>query len=357
MNELIVIDENSKVLFKEEKIGAAEIFEDGKSVDIVDHLKEELGSEVFDVETEAGRSDIKERAKKIKKWSKSLYDLGVDHNRVIKLRPQVVDASKKKMKDDLDQFADKVRKPLTEWEAAEKKRFDDISARIDEIDPFNCGITTIVPGDVSTDELKAMAEKAALFVVDDTLEEQQKRGAMVKDEVILKLSGLIAIQMKQEAEAVELERLRVAEADRLQKEREALIAKNAKEEAEQAAKDVIAQTEKDKKAAEQAVIDMEVKAEKDAEYAKLKSDKDAANAVQAEKDRVLAEKLAEQKASEKREANKAHNKKINNAVVKALMAITLNGEDSGEIWMTKAEAQLVVTTIAKKQIPDVTINY
>ena len=227
--EIIVIEEYENK--------AVELFENNDVEKVVQKIIKEAGSLVFDMNQAGDRKELKRHVAKIKKSSKLLDEIGKTKVAELKSLPKIYDKNRKAMRDSLEAFATKTEKPLTEWEDKEKKRVDGISARINEIDPFLGGIVTITVGDYSTDELKAMAEKASLFVVDETLEEQQKRGAMVKEDVLLKLSGLIANQMKAEAEAAELERLRQEAQEREQKEREERIAKDAREAAEREAAD------------------------------------------------------------------------------------------------------------------------
>ena len=356
MNELITVNENL-VVFNNKELNAVQLFEQEEIAKIVETVKTELSKEVFDVSEETGRKELQKRYKQIRKWSKLLDDVGKEHVAVLKNRPKIVDGNRKYMRDELEGFADVVRKPLTEWEQAEEKRKQDILARINDFDPFLGGIVTIQPGERSTESLKSLAEKAALTEIDESFAEFQGQAQKTKDDVILKLSGLIAIQMRQEAEAAALEQQRKEQEAKEQAEREARIAQEAADKARKEAEE--------KAAAERQAL--ELKAEKERQEAKEAQERaergkiaaeeraklEQEQAVKAEQERhrkeleaQKAKEEAERKVAEKKAENKRHRAKINNAILDEFLD-----------FMSEPKAKELIAKIAKNEIPHVTINY
>lgn len=313
---------------------------------------------VSDISTEKGRKEIASICYKIKRSKTYLDNMGKEYVAELKKQPKIVDAERKRVREFLENLEEETRKPLTEWEQAEEKRKDGIMERINNINPFLLGHVISV-GDYSTDELKAMAEKASLFKIDDSLQEFKEFGKQTRDDVILKLSGLIATQMKQEAEQAELERLRKEATEREQKEREERLKREAAESARREAELKAAQekAESERKAKEeaermerekQAAIAAQEAAERRAKEAEERANREAEEAVKREQARVEAAKKAEEEAAKKREADKKHFAAINNKAVKALMS---------EAKISEVDAKTVITAIAKQQIPNVSISY
>ena len=85
-------------------------------------IESEVLSFVPDTSTGAGRKDIASLAYKVSK-SKTILD-GAGKTLVSdwKSKAKLVDASRKKARDFLDNLRDKARQPLTDWEIAEEER-------------------------------------------------------------------------------------------------------------------------------------------------------------------------------------------------------------------------------------------
>jgi len=356
-NELIPVEECEKFV--------VQLFEQDAVSKVVDDLVEFVRPIQHDISTEKGRKELKQFVARIKKSSNILDGLGKDHVAKLKALPKIVDASRKSMRDRLEALAEEKLRPLTEYEAAEEKRQNDIKARINEIDPFMGGIITIQPGERTTEALKALAEKAAFFEVDDTFQEYQELARKTKDDVILKLSGLIAIQMKQEAEAAALEKLRLEAEEKARLAREEQIRKEAADKARRDAEE--------KAAAERQAMELKAEAERQesirrereareaqerAEREKIATEERAKleqeRAVKEERERLarieqerIAKEEAERLAAEKKSANIKHRAKINNLIVLAVMGF----------GMTQENGKKFVEAVVKGEIPNLTINY
>ncbi|CAL62440.1 Conserved hypothetical protein, putative phage-related [Herminiimonas arsenicoxydans] len=238
---------------------------------------------------------------------------------------------------------------------------------------FDIGSTVI---DGNSADIAAEIERVQAIVIDESWQEFATSAAMKKDSTLAGLRDQLALETKREAEAAELAKLRAESEARALKDREEAIRREAEQAAiaraaaqaaeEKAAADRAIQEERDKALREQETaarrelelklaaenaerrrVEAEQNAERDRLNAIERAEADKQRAVKAEQDRVAAAAKAEADAQAKREANKAHLAKINRAAVAALVA--------GGI--TEDDAKLVITMIAKNQIPSVTINY
>ncbi len=336
---------------------AVELFEQNKVTDILAKFEAFADSMVFDVTTEAGRKDCKKFCADIRKSNKYIDEVGKKKVAELKALPKIYDANRKNWRDSMEEIFEKTRKPLTDWEEKEQKRVADTLAKINAIDPFQGGITQITIDDYTPEEFQILLNKAESFEIDDSFGEFETQAIKTKDDVTLKLQGLIAKQNKHLEEQAELERLRKEREETERKEREAKIAQEAAERAQREAEETARKREATLQLEQEAAIKAKEDAERKVKEAEENAKHDAELAVQREKERAEAAKKAEQEAAAKRKANKKHNAKINNAAAKALLAITVNGEDSGETFLSLAQAKLIVTAIAKGQIPNVTISY
>lgn len=363
MNDLITVNENSLVVFNDQELNAVDLFEKKEVVKIVETVKTVLSKEVFDVSEETGRKDLQKRYKQIRKWSKLLDDVGKTHVAELKARPKIVDGNRKDMRDELEGFADTVRKPLTEWEQAEEKRKQDILARVEAMNlPNDHEFTTSA-------QFKEFLAGVNAVVIDSSFMEFEGWAKETKEKSTLMLEGMIARKQKEEQEAAEAERLRLEAEEKARAEREKRIAEEA---AEKARKEAETKAEQERKVAElkaeaerQELIRKEreaKEAQERAEREKIAAEERAKleqeQAIKAEQERhrkeLEARKVkeeAERKAAEKKAENKRHRAKINNQIVKALMDATL------EEPLTESQAKLLVTLIAKNLIPCVTIYY
>jgi hypothetical protein len=176
-------------------------------------------------------------------------------------------------------------------------------------------------------------------------------------------------RVERECRAAE-DRARQAEADRLAaEERAAREAEQVKERAaaeqrrlerERADADARArQAEEDKRlaaaAAERARIEAEDKAKRDAAAAAERAEQEKQAAVAAEQKRAADAKAAEDAATVKREANRKHKARINNEALEAILKLSIRSANHNVI--TREQAEALITAIAQKKIPHVTVTY
>jgi hypothetical protein len=350
-------------LVKLETLTPAKIFAPGGVDDILAKLKAEVMLEAIDISTDAGRKHVASLAYKVAR-SKTALDkmgkaLGQEHYDSWK----AITAERAKIEKELDNLRDEVRKPLTDFENAEKARIDCHENALASIQSLMMFDSQPTAGDIKN------RIDALITARPRDWEEFSKRAADIEQSVVAFLNGRYEEATKREAEAAELARLRAEEIARQQKERDEKIsaeaAKKARIDAEQkaarAAEEVAraAQAERDwieqEKAAAlaksaQAEADKRAaaaRAERATKEAAEAAEKRQAAAIEAERKRVADEAARVAAETARREADKAHRAKINN---EALAAIVLLGSES-EL------AKAIVSAIARGGVPHIKIEY
>lgn len=340
---------------------ALQIYQTPNGLDpYIERIRQEVTGHAPNLKTDKGRKEIASRAFKVRKIKAALDGLGKEQVDRLKEIPKLIDAERKRMRDELDALADEVRKPLTEWEEAEANR---IAMHRNGLESMASQAREV--GALNSDALRLRIESVEAEVIGESWEEFEAEAHRVKAKALEILNAALAERQKYEAEQAELAELRRKQAEQEQKDREAEIARQAAEKARtdaeakaQAERDAAAQREADAKAAAERAdreraeaIEHQKQAEARAEAEKLAAEqraKDAAEAArQAEIKRQADAKAAEEAEQRRREADIAHKASINNA---ALAAFIENG-------LPDACAKQAVILIAKGLIPAIRIQY
>lgn len=317
-------------------------------------VRAELDAFTGDVTSDKGRKEIASMAYKVSKVKTYLESVGKDLADRQKEIPKKIDAARKVARDTLDLWKDEVRKPLTDWETAEKERVDKLTADIDEL-RMVMQDQAVRSSEVIRDRL---AEVTAQVISRDVFGEFYPMATEARRLALDSLMTKLAEAEQRERDQAELEAHRKAAAEREAKERDERIAQEAAERAKKAAEETARQAaaEVERKARveaeavakrEQALKDQAAKAEQDKIEAQQRADRaDAEAKARAEREQQ-ARAVAEKAAADKRETNKKHAAKINNAALAAFVAGGLPAD----------MAKLAVELIAKKSIPSVSIEY
>lgn len=340
---------------------ALQIYQTPNGLDpYIERIRQEVTGHAPNLKTDKGRKEIASRAFKVRKIKTALDSLGKEQVDRLKEIPKLIDAERKRMRDELDALADEVRKPLTDWEEAEANR---VALHRADLDGMAEQAREVGGLDVET--LRQRIAIVESVVIGESWEEFEAEAHRVKAKALEILNAALAERQKYEAEQAELAELRRKQAEQEQKDREAEIARQAAEKAQadaeakaQAERDAAAKREADAKAAAERAeqerakaIERQKQAEARAEAEKLAAEqraKDAAEAArQAEIKRQADAKAAEEAAQRKREADIAHKASINNA---ALAAFIENG-------LPDECAKQAVILIAKGLIPAIRIQY
>ena len=348
--EIQVLEQNSNAIVEAYKT-------EGGAQSLFDRIAEQARSVVPDLSTDKGRKAIASMARKVAS-SKTAFDA---HGKELKEQYTVItskiDADRKLFRDQCDALRDEIRKPLTDWENADKQRIIDIEARINGLkQQFGSSLSVDIQNDI--DRIQAIE-------IDDSFMEFQDKAKLQKYETIELLSKLLAEVKESEAKQAELEALRIAEQARLQREHEERIAREAAEratrEAEEKARFEAERVQREKLEAEQR--EALLKAEKEAALLREEQLKqqaierekqaeiDRQNAIEAERKRIeqeaQAKAEADRKAQEAREADKAHKKKVCDSILVELAKLNIDEQTGKDL----------IKAIYNNQIPNITIKF
>jgi hypothetical protein len=348
-----------------EKLTPAVIFAPGGVDDVLAKIKAEVRKTQVDISTKAGRDAVASLAYKVARSKTALDKMGKDLGDANYKAWKAITAERAKIEKELDDLRDEVRKPLTDFENAEKARIAAHEEALATIDAFTVFSTPIPTADEIALRVVALAE----FEPERKWQEFGARAADALERALSVLKAMHKGAAEREAEIAELDRLRAEDLARKQKERDEKIAaeaaetariaaenKAAREAAEMARKAEVerllieqekaaalakaAQAEADRKAAAE-------KAERDAKVAAEAAEKRQAAAIEAERKRVAddAAKVAAETAA--READKKHRAGIHNAIMLALI----------DLGVDKDISKGVVVALAKGAIPHTKIEY
>lgn len=295
-------------------------------------IRDKIDAFKADASTASGRAAIKSMAHKVAQSKSALEDVGkalADEQKAI---PKKIDATRKRIKDTLDEWRDEVRAPVTEWEAKEAARVDRIKASFDE---WNNVIAdqALRPSLIVRERL---SELEAEQVTDATFGEYLAEALPVHAAAIAAVKNRILVSERHEAEQAELAKFRAeaAERDRLDRENDIR---------EQAAREERSRNERAAQVANEAAKNREAQLIADREDAERRA-KEAAQQAVRDQEAKAAKEAADALA---RERDAKHRGAINRAAVDALVAAGID----------KDVAKQVITLIAKKAVPAISIAY
>ncbi|MDL9989511.1 cell envelope biogenesis protein TolA [Providencia rettgeri] len=318
-NELVVIEKSTSL----------EVFKSSDSVeDIIRKVEQEVNSFIPDVTTVKGRKEIASLAYKVAQSKTYLDGLGKDLVAELKEIPKLIDANRRTVRERFDTLRDKVRQPLTEWEA-EQERIEaekQMLAWHEEALEMNAAFDKALAERIESDHEIAllMNEKFDRDLAEAKAEAERQR--IAHEEELKKQAAeqaRLAAEQKaqQEIEAAALREREAKEAqERAEREKHEAIQR-----AEQEAKEAQERAERDK----QAAIEAERKKAQEAEQARL------------------AEEERKRKEDAKRQEDKEHRRKYNQETLQVLVS---NGFD-------EKLATEFIKLVASNQIPHMTMNY
>ncbi|QZY66053.1 cell envelope biogenesis protein TolA [Providencia rettgeri] len=329
-NELVVI----------EKSTALEVFKSSDSVeDIIRKVEQEVNSFIPDVTTVKGRKEIASLAYKVAQSKTYLDGLGKDLVAELKEIPKLIDANRRTVRERFDTLRDKVRQPLTEWEA-EQERIEaekQMLAWHEEALEMNAAFDKALAERIESDHEIAllMNEKFDRDLAEAKAEAERQRIAHEEE-----LKKQAAEQARLESEQKAQQEIEAA----AQREREA---KEAAERAEREKQEAIQRAEQEAKEAKE-------KAERDAKEAQERAEREKQAAIEAERKKALkaeqarlAEEERKRQEDAKRQEDKEHRRKYNQETLQALVS---NGFD-------EKLATEFIKLVASNQIPHMTMNY
>lgn len=388
-------ESNNTALMPLEKKNAVQYFVPNGLDPILHRLRTEVDAFVPDISTKAGREVIASFAYKLARSKTAVDNLGKSVVSEMKEKVKVVDAERARAWDEIEAMQAKVRKPLTDWEEAEKQRVHNHELRISTI--IGLAANAVVHSTQNLEELIANMDKE---YGDVDWEEFAQRGNEALTTTRAKLVEILEMKKKADAEREELERLRAAEVERKRKEEEdrAAAAKKAEEERiaqeaaekarkeaeekaaaeakaaqekadrekreveERAAAEKKAKEDAERKAAEEKAAREKAEADAKAAAEKAEADKKAAaekaerekqeaaeRAAAAERKRIADEQAAAAAETARREADAAHKKGIMKLAIDALES-QINADPD-------LDAEGIIKLIDAGKIPNIKINY
>ncbi|HBX0084812.1 TPA: hypothetical protein MFY04_06930 [Klebsiella pneumoniae] len=321
-------------------------------------------NEVPDLSTAKGRARIASLAAQVSRSKTAVEKPGRDYLKRLKEQPKVVEAELRRFVTECDQLRDEVRRPLTEWEEAEKARTEALQQRLVDLRAL-ADVIDAAGNYLPSADIQARILEAKSVVLDDSWQERATEAGVAKDSTIQQLEASLVIAQKREHEAAELDRLRKEAEEKARLEREENIRREAAEQAKrdaeakaQAEIDAAARRESEARAAteraERERIEAQQKAEREAKAAAEKAEQEKNAAIAAERRRqeeAESARLAEQKRIAEEEARRAADKEHRRSINRQAIA------DLIESGLTQEMAEKALIAIASGKVSAVSIKY
>jgi hypothetical protein len=329
------------------------VFAEGGVDAILAKIRSEVATVDVDISTAQGRKNCASLAYRVARSKTALDDMGKTLVAEWKSRSAIVDAERRRIRDELDALRDQVRKPLDDYEQAEKDRIEGHENALRALHDL---------GTYDDPELTLIEIDRRLTVLAEpdhrSWQEFHKRAEQSRTSSINMLTALRTSVIKRDADRAELERHRQEAAAREAKERDAQIAaeaaKRAREEAEaraiqerEAAEQRIRKAEIERDAAETEKALAAEKSRRDQIAAAQKAERDKQAAIEAERRRAAAETARQEAETAARERDRAHRKRINNEILVTLIKLGIATEP----------AKAIIIAIGRGDIPHTRIVY
>lgn len=414
-NQIEIINQRDvELLDKNRKINLQKLFTEDGINEIISAIESEIKDFKSDVLTKEGRAEIVSLAFKIAKCKAPIKNLASELKEDSRKLIDSVNLQLNRYELAIDKLRDKIRKPVDEIEAEEKRILQEKQDRLTQLELI---MNPFIAGSVKgCQELLQKLENIFKFAWGDFEYKAVQKYNEIKNYLELELEKNI----KNEAEKAELAQLKKEKEEREKKDREERIAREAVEKAKRDAEEEIKRANEEKRVAEEKAILSDRKAylmelgliqdregnfifpeggllfvrseeiltkdfdnwleifnaakanlkdhikkiaeEKKAalieaeKKAKEDAEKAVAEAIEQEKKRVEEEKRKEAEALEKREANKRHRAKIHHSIHINLKAILTQRFDT-ETQDSDQAIDDIIEAIAKGEVPHVQINY
>lgn len=300
----------TKELIVHEKPELMEMYsQKGGMKPVLDRLKEVAMDFTVDLSTQKGRDLVASQAYAVSKSKTFLENLGKEITQDWREKTTRVNSTKNDIKAFCDELRDEIRKPLTEYEALEKKKVAELKAKLKKITDLKYELTK----DSELSTLKEeLAKLEAMDVENDSWGEVEFEAFKSISHSIKHLKTCISDREKFDEDQAELKRLKDeaekrAKEDKIREEKEAEEKRIADAKIKEEAR--IAQEKKDEEARiKKAKDDEAAKKEEEKRIALEKKDKEQ----KAEIDRINKEKqdAKDKEESERKQKEQAQKDKI-----------------------------------------------
>lgn len=319
-----------------------------------ERIKAEVGSHTPDLTTERGRKEIASLAYKVTRSKTAIDEAGKKLNEDARAKINAVDAQRRKIRDELDALAEDVRRPLTDWENAEKAREQEaahVRSRLRELAVLPHGASAQYISDTIGD-LRDLVINPEIFLGNTEDTENAKQAALRS------LEATHAAALKAEQDAADLARLRAelearqqaereanerAEQERLEQERQQKAEAEYKANVAKAAEEA-RQAEIAKAKAEQDRIKREAAAKVAAAEAEARAIKEKAEREERDRQEQLERTKREEEARQK---DREHRGKVMGEAKQALI----------DVGATEDLAKKIVLAIVAGEIPHVSLRF
>lgn len=304
-----------------------------------EQIERQVLGEVPDLTTAKGRARVASLAAQVSRSKTAIEKPGREYLKRLKEQPKIVEAELRNWNNKCDALRDKVRDPLTKWEAEQERIKQEEEARL--------------AAEALAKQVESDHEIALLM--NDKIDRDRAEAARIAEQQRIEYEQRIA----REAE----ERVKREAEEKAQREREESDRREAelKAKAEQAERDRIAEKERAerqakeaKERAEREAKEQQERSERLVREAKEKAERDKQEAIEAERrkaqeaeQRRLAEEQRIKDEAAARAANHEHKRQINAAAVADLITAGL----------TEECAQACIRAIAKGHVSSVSITY
>lgn len=339
----IVAEETAVSFIVEEQTPLAVLTSANEAEALFARIRAEIDAFVPDLSTITSRAAIKSLAFKVTKTRTAVEAARKDKTEAWRKQTDEVNASGRVIKARLEQMEDEARRPLTEWEDAEKSRVEKVANWFEAAERAE----VILNDDTSEAVGVRLAAFETMALDADTFGDSLDRAEVTRQQTLEALRAAHTRLVADEADRAELAALRAAatardEQDRLAKEAaEAKVKADADALAAKAWDDEIARKATEDALAEAARITAKAQADlvaaHEAELARLKKIAD---------DEAAAEKAYADLAAQ-REKNRTHVSKIMAAAKLAIMGLGVPEDQAREI----------VKAIKVGSVPNVTIQF
>ncbi|CNI15501.1 Uncharacterised protein [Yersinia frederiksenii] len=315
--------------------------------ELIDNVRKTAGSVVGDLKTAKGRGVYITMADQVRK-SKAAFEVRAKELVAeLKARPALIDANRKKFRDELDNIAVAIRKPVTDWEAEQERIAEEnaYAAMWQEAHEMDASITAerLVKKESDHEMALLMNDAFDRAQADKKAEDERKRIAG-EDELKRLAENAARAAVEYEARIAREEaahREAVLKAQAAQAERDRIA---AEQKAEQDKKDAAAKAERDK---QEAIAAEQRKAQEAAERILLE-------AKQKEDARLAEEKRIADEAA-KKAADKAHQAEVNNKAITVLTNAGIDAECAKACVIAIIKNQVAQSFL--NQQPPIQINY
>jgi hypothetical protein len=196
---------------------ALEVFTDASRFsEFYQRVKAETDKLQADVSTKKGRDAIRSMSFNVVKSKTALVAEGAKLKEDAQKTVNAVNASLRTIKEELDGLAAEVRKPLTEWEAAEEARIERVQVLLTKLQSSGA----IQHGETSEAIAQRIGELEAVAITDDEFQEMAGAAIYARETALDALRAGLERVRQEEADRAELEQLRAQAAERARLEEE-----------------------------------------------------------------------------------------------------------------------------------------